>query len=409
MPNRQHSGRRIPLGSHCARLLLAAAFPGLVALCCLAALSSARAGSDGGDPQAAWVLPQSVPAYLSQLTDIGGLRSRLERQGLSFIFSYYGDAFDNPFGGVKQGPGDDGRFAIIMDGDLEKLAGWSGAKVHASIHSIFGNQFSGANLDNLMLVSGVEAPPTIRLFNLWIEQDLTSKVNLRIGQFTAAQDFIVSRNADLFVNSTFGWPMLNTQNLPSGGPNYPEAALGARLQVKLTDQIILRAAIFDGDPAGSGSNNPVTSDKYGLAFRLRDPPFMIAEAVYGYGGAQLSGAQQNPNQEGDGKLAAGRGSRPRHRRCRALSRSAPGTMPVRFRCKTSRKAALRRRSAQATQRSMACSNRRSGACPAARTARSVSLRAASPRQATAARSIVMPMPALPFAVRSPGGRRTSSD
>ena len=155
-----------------------------------------------------------------------------------------------------------------------------------------------------MLVSSVEAPPTIRLFNLWIEQDLTSKVNLRIGQFTAAQDFIVSRNADLFVNSTFGWPMLNTQNLPSGGPNYPEAALGARLQVKLTDQLILRAAIFDGDPAGSGSNNPLTSDKYGLAFRLRDPPFVIAEAVYGYGGAQLSGAQQNPNQEGDGKLAA---------------------------------------------------------------------------------------------------------
>jgi porin len=289
MPNRQRSGRRIRLGSHCARLLLAAAFPGLVALCCLAALSSARAGSDGGDPQAAWVLPQSVPAYLYQLTDIGGLRSRLERQGLSFIFSYYGDAFDNPAGGVKQGPGYDGRFAIIMDGDLEKLAGWSGARVHASIHSIFGTQFSGANLDNLMLVSGVEAPPTIRLFNLWIEQDLTSKVNLRIGQFTAAQDFIVSRNADLFVNSTFGWPMLNTQNLPSGGPNYPEAALGARLQVKFTDQLILRAAIFDGDPAGSGSNNPVTSDKYGLAFRLRDPPFVIAEAVYGYGARSFPG------------------------------------------------------------------------------------------------------------------------
>jgi len=86
MPNRQHSGRRIPLGSHCARLLLAAAFPGLVALCCLAALSSARAGSDGGDPQAAWVLPQSVPAYLSQLTDIGGLRSRLEQAGAILHF-----------------------------------------------------------------------------------------------------------------------------------------------------------------------------------------------------------------------------------------------------------------------------------------------------------------------------------
>jgi porin len=62
--------------------------------------------------------------------------------------------------------------------------------------------------------------------------------------------------------------------------------------------------VFDGDPAGSGSNNPLTADKYGLAFRLRDPPFVIAEMVYGFGGAQLSGAQQNPNQEGNDKLAA---------------------------------------------------------------------------------------------------------
>ncbi len=277
--------------------LLPAAF-GTLALFSLATLCAARAGD--GKAQAAADLPQSVPAILYQLTDVGGLRSRLEKQGLSFIFSLYGDAFDNPSGGVKQGPGYDGRFAAIMDGDLQKLAGWSGAKVHASVHGIFGTQFSVANLDNLMLVSNVEAPPTVRLFNLWIEQDLTGRISLRAGQFTAAQEFIVSKNADLFVNSTFGWPMLNTQSLPSGGPNYPEAALGARLQVIFNDQFILRAAIFDGDPAGSGSNNPVTSDKFGVAFRVNDPPFMIVEAVYGYGGARLIGAQQNPNQEGDG-------------------------------------------------------------------------------------------------------------
>jgi len=166
MPNRHRSGRRIRLGSHCARLLLGPVSLGLLALLSFAALSSAQAGSDDGNAQAAWASPQSLPAYLHELTDIGGLRSRLERQGLTFTFSYYGDALDNPFGGVKQGPGYDSRFAIIMDGDLDKLAGWSGAKFHASIHSIFGNQFSGANLDNLMLVSNVEAPPTVRLFNL---------------------------------------------------------------------------------------------------------------------------------------------------------------------------------------------------------------------------------------------------
>jgi carbohydrate-selective porin OprB len=132
MPNRHRSGRRIRLGSHCARLLLGPVSLGLLALLSFAALSSAQAGSDDGNAQAAWASPQSLPAYLHELTDIGGLRSRLERQGLTFTFSYYGDAFDNPFGGVKQGPGYDSRFAIITDGDLDKLAGWWGAKFHVT-------------------------------------------------------------------------------------------------------------------------------------------------------------------------------------------------------------------------------------------------------------------------------------
>jgi porin len=282
-------------------------------------LSPARAGDAGGtytaQPSGQLSLgqsssgqtssnPPSLPVYLHQLTDIGGLRTQLEKQGLTFTFSYFGDTFENPLGGVKQGPGYDGRFGIIMDGDLEKLVGWSGGKVHASVHTIFGSLYSTTNLDNLMLVSNIEATPTVRLFNLWFEQNLTSKISLKLGQFTAAQEFIVSKNADLFMNSTFGWPMLNTQDLPSGGPNYPEAGLGARLQVTFNDQFLMRAAIFDGDPAGSGSNNPISTDKYGVAFRVNDPPFMIVEAVFGYGGARLIGAQQNPNQEGNGLPAA---------------------------------------------------------------------------------------------------------
>jgi porin len=290
--------------------LSAAAWVALLAAALPATLSSAQAGESANANTSANASATqqpgapSLPIYLHQLTDIGGLRTQLEKQGLTFTFSYFGDTFGNPSGGVKQGVGYDGRFGIIMDGDLEKLAGWSGGKVHASVHSIFGNQYSATNLDNLMLVSNVEAPPTVRLFNLWFEQSLTNRISLRLGQFTAAQEFIVSKNADLFMNSTFGWPMLNTQNLPSGGPNYPEAGLGARLQVTFNDRFIVRAALFDGDPAGSGSNNPITTDKYGVAFRVNDPPFMIVEAVFGYGGARLIGAQSNPNQEGNGLPAA---------------------------------------------------------------------------------------------------------
>jgi len=248
----------------------------------------------------------SLPAYLRQITDTGGLRSKLEQDGVRFTFSYYGDAFANPVGGVKQGPGYDGRFGTIIDADLQKLIGWSGATFHASIHQIHGTQFSAVNLDNLTLVSGIEAPTSTRLFNLWIEQQFANQLNLRVGQFTAAQEFMVSDNADLFVNSTFGWPLLASADLPSGGPNYPEATPGARLQIAVADHLTFRAAIFDGNPAGPGTGNPVFRDPYGLAFRVSDPPFFIAEFEYEHGQAGPGAVAVDRNQEGDFAAAAAR-------------------------------------------------------------------------------------------------------
>lgn len=265
----------------------------------LAAPCAALASDDRLQPETLQgSLQQTLPAYLRQMTDWGGLRSKLEQQGLKFTFTYYGDGFANPAGGVKEGFGYDGRFGTIVDADLDKLWGWSGATFHASIHQIHGTQYSATNLDNLMTVSGVEAPPSTRLFNLWIEQTLGDQVNLRLGQFTAAQEFMVSDNANLFLNATFGWPALPAQDLPSGGPAYPEATPGIRLQITPTNQLTLRAAVFNGDPAGPGNGNPVDRDPYGLALRVNDPPFFIAEIAYAYGRQVAETRRDNPNQEG---------------------------------------------------------------------------------------------------------------
>ena len=120
-----------------------------IALLALVTPCPALASDDSNQaamPQAS-LLPD-VPAYLRQITDWGGLRSKLEQDGLKFTFTYYGDAFANPSGGVQQGFGYDGRFGTIIDADLDKLWGWSGATFHASIHQIHGTQFSATNLDN---------------------------------------------------------------------------------------------------------------------------------------------------------------------------------------------------------------------------------------------------------------------
>jgi porin len=249
----------------------------------------------------------SLPDALTRITDPDGLRTRLEQTGIKFTFTYYGDAFANPTGGVREGFGYDGRFGTIIDGDLEKLIGWTGTSFHASIHQILGTSYSANHLDNLMLVSGIEAPPSTRLFNLWIEQKFGPDLNLRVGQFTAAQEFLVSQNASLFVNSTFGWPALPASDLPSGGPAYPEATPGARITYTANDNLTIRAAIFNGDPAGPGTGNPVDRDPYGLALRVNDPPFLIAEVAYAYNQEKPSKAG-NPAQEGTDLPASGSAS-----------------------------------------------------------------------------------------------------
>jgi porin len=296
-----------------------------VALAWAVAALTCRAAAAGDTTNAnnAGATTPSLPDALRQLTDTGGWRTRLGQAGVQFTFTYYGDAFANPTGGVQQGFGYDGRFGVIVDADLEKLLGWSGAAFHASIHQIHGTQYSAANLQNLAVVSGVEAPPSTRLFNLWIEQKLGSDVNLRVGQFTAAQEFLVSQTAALFVNSTFGWPVLPAQDLPSGGPAYPEATPGVRLAWTPDGAFTLRAAVFNGDPAGPGAGNPVMRDPFGLAFRLNDPPLLIAELAYAYnqsGSQSGSGAEGNPNQEGEGPAQ-------RHRQ-RGRGGGLPGTIKI---------------------------------------------------------------------------------
>jgi porin len=234
----------------------------------------------------------------NQATDPYGARSRLEEAGVKFTFTYYGDALGNPSGGVYQGMGYSGRSATIVDVDLGKIVGWSGATFHVSEHQIHGPGLSSNYLDNLLVVSGIEALGSTRLFNLWIEQKFGNQANLRVGQFSAGQEFMVSEYANLFVNASFGWPAIASQNLPSGGSTYPEGTPGVRLEIAPDDPLSLLVAVFDGNPAGQGYNNPITRDPSGTLFRTNDPAFVIAEINYDYNQDKIGGLGNDPNQEG---------------------------------------------------------------------------------------------------------------
>jgi len=215
--------------------------------------------------------------------DPGGVRVSLEKLGVSYSLTYIGEDLGNVSGGVRRGSVYQGRLDLQLDADLEKLAGVPGLAFHANAYQIHGRGLSGCCLGNLLTVSGIEALPATRLYELWLEQKLLGgKVALRAGQLAADTEFLVTQYGSLFVNATFGWPAVTAANLPSGGPSYPLATPGVRLKLAPTDTVSVLLAAFNGDPAGPGSDDPQRKNRSGTNFRIRDPALLIGEVSYSY-------------------------------------------------------------------------------------------------------------------------------
>lgn len=231
--------------------------------------------------------PGSIQTSLGPYGDPGGYRAFLEKRGIAYSLTYIGEVLGNPSGGTRRGAIYEGRLDIQLDAKLDTLMGWQGALLHANIYQIHGRGLSRDDLGNLSTASGIEALPSSRLYELWLEQKLLDgKVAIRAGQLAADTEFFVSQTAGLFVNATFGWPTITGANLPSGGPAYPLATPGARLMLQPNPDLALLLGVFDGDPSGPRRSldpaDPQIRNRSGLEFRTKDPPLLIAEGAYTY-------------------------------------------------------------------------------------------------------------------------------
>lgn len=204
---------------------------------------------------------------------------------IAVTFNYASDLNASVSGGQSRGVVYLGRASVLLDAELDKLVGLHDTTAHLSFYQIHGIGLSGRHVSNLLLVSGLEAEPAIRLNQVWVQVAPSATTSLRFGKFTAAQEFMSSKTASLFVNSTFGWPGSFATDLPSGGPSYPLAAPGARLSVRPNDRTTLRVATFAGDSAGPGGGDPQRREKHGFnTFGFAGRPFVIGEVSRSIGG-----------------------------------------------------------------------------------------------------------------------------
>jgi porin len=77
--------------------------------------------------------------------------------------------------------------------DFDKLMGWHGLIAHGNIFAIHGDGLSRSNLLNFLGSSGIEARPTVRLYEAYFEQKFVGDTwSLRLGQFAADSEFIAT-------------------------------------------------------------------------------------------------------------------------------------------------------------------------------------------------------------------------
>lgn len=217
-------------------------------------------------------------------TTLGLLPNPFEKQGVKFAVTYIGEVLGNPSGGLKRGTAYEDRINFAADADLEKLLGLRQLTFHANVFQIDAGGLSRGALLNFLVVSGIEALPTTRLYEIWFEQKFGTKLALRAGQLAADTEFMTAKYSDVFTNASLGWPAILSLNLPSGGPSPPLAALGTRLRADLSDNFSLLGGVYDGDAAGPGPDDPQLRNRYGVNFRINDPPLVLGEAQFIWNG-----------------------------------------------------------------------------------------------------------------------------
>ena len=134
-------------------------------------------------------------------------------------------------------------------------------------------------------------------------------MDIRIGQQSIDQEFIVTQNGAYFINTMFGWPMAPSADLPGGGPAYPLSALGVRFRWRPINPVAILVGVYNGSPSPSGEGDPQNVDAHGVSFPVHGGTLALVELQYTYpaiGGMVYPGAggaaRATPTRSGRGTI-----------------------------------------------------------------------------------------------------------
>jgi porin len=226
---------------------------------------------DGGIPK------PSIATSLPYRGDPAGYRRWLADRGVVYGLEYTNDVLSNVHGGRRTGTIDQGKLQGILTIDFAKLTGWQGLTFFSNFFQIHNTgRIRRDYVGGINTIAAIEAAPATRLSEVWFEQSIAhDRINVRAGQLAADTEFFYSEASQLFLQSD--WTTISAVNLPSGGAAYPLSTPGARIRFEPVKNVWFKFELLNGDPAGPGPGDEQLRNRYGLNFRVKDPPFVISE------------------------------------------------------------------------------------------------------------------------------------
>jgi len=162
--------------------------------------------------------------------------------------TYTSEVMGNAAGGLDRGTRYLDNLDIILEADMERLVGWTGAKVQ--VYGLYNNGNSISELvGDTQAVSNIEAgTQALRLYEAWIDQKIGERLSLRAGLYDLNSEFDALEASGLFVSSPHGIGTDFSQSGENGPSIFPSTSLAVRVQWQPAEGWVIRAAILDGVP-----------------------------------------------------------------------------------------------------------------------------------------------------------------
>lgn len=159
------------------------------------------------------------------------------------------ETVSNLDGGLRQGTTHDTLLRAGLDLRLPALGNGLAGTLHASAIRAISGLPSGTLIGDAQTASNIAAEDATRIYSLWYEQPLTTRLTGGAGIIDLNQAFVVTPDADLFLNSSFG--IMPAVSANAATSIFPQPGMGATLAWQ-SARGTTRLGLFQGRPSQRG-------------------------------------------------------------------------------------------------------------------------------------------------------------